>query len=65
MRVIIDRFEGEMAVVELPDGTVTQMPRLLVPDAAEGDVVNVTVDPKERQKREETIQSLMDDLFGD
>jgi hypothetical protein len=35
MQCIIDRFEGEFAVVELPDRTMVNMPRILVPGAKE------------------------------
>ena len=31
MRVIIDRFEGDYAVVELEDGSMVNMPKSLVP----------------------------------
>jgi len=40
LTVIIDRFEGEMAVCEKPDRTMLSLPRAgLPPDAREGDVV--------------------------
>ncbi len=65
MKVIIDRLEGEFAVVELSDGRMAQLPRVLVPEGREGDVVNITIDPAERQKREATVQALMNDLFAD
>lgn len=41
MKVIIDRFEGEYAVVEC-DGELMQIPRILVSDAREGDAVMIT-----------------------
>ena len=40
MRVIIDRFEGDIAVVEL-DGETLNVPRALFPDAREGDTVEL------------------------
>lgn len=62
MVVIIDRFEGEFAVVELPETCETvNIPRVLVPDAQEGDVVIITVGKdNERKKR---IDKLADELF--
>jgi hypothetical protein len=44
MRVVIDRFEDELAVIELYDGkkTVTA-PRELFVGAKEGDTVEITV----------------------
>jgi hypothetical protein len=43
MTVIIDRFEGEMAVCEKSDRTTLSLPRSgLPPEAREGDVVIIT-----------------------
>ena len=39
MKVIVDRFEGDYAVVEIAIGKCVNIPRVLVPDAKE---VNVT-----------------------
>ena len=58
MRIVIDRFEGELAVVELPDDKdsgerMLNVPRELFGEAAEGDVIEITnlgkvmPDPKE------------------
>lgn len=41
MKVTIDRFEGDFAVVELPDGSYADLPKIFVPEAAEGDFVNI------------------------
>ena len=50
MKVIIDRFEGESAVVELPDGSFSTLARALVPEASEGDVVRIEIDAPERRR---------------
>ena len=64
MKVIIDRFEGDYAVVELPDMTMVDMPRSLIPEGAkEGDVLVIGIDPDETDKRKERIKKLMDDLW--
>ncbi len=42
MRIIIDRFEGDIAVVEL-DNEMLNVPRGLFPGAREGDAVEITV----------------------
>ncbi len=65
MEVIIDRFEGEYAVVELEIGEFVNLPRILVPNAKEGDVVNITIDENSTKKRKEHIESLMNNLFED
>ncbi len=64
MKVIIDRFEGDYAVVELPDMSTVDMPIQLVPEGAkEGDVLIIEIDIEETKKREEQIKKLMDDLW--
>ena len=45
MKVIIDRFEEEIAVVEL-DGEMLHAPRALFAEAKEGDTVELTVLPR-------------------
>ena len=45
MKVIIDRFEGDLAVVELNE-KMYNIPRALLPDAHEGDTVEITVTGK-------------------
>lgn len=65
MQVIIDRFEGEYAVVETDSGNFVNLPKILIPDAHEGDVVDIIINTEETSKRSENIQNLMDDLFED
>ena len=64
MRVIVDRFEGELAVVELPDRTMLNMPRSLLPgETKEGDVIDINVNEAATQKRRETISKLIEELW--
>lgn len=63
MKVIIDRFEGDYAIVELPDETFVDVPRVLFPDAKEGDVIDIIVDKDETEKRKKHIADLMSKLF--
>lgn len=65
MRVIIDRFEGDFAVVETENEKFTQIPKMLIPDAKEGDVVDITINSDETAKRSAKIKNLMDSLFED
>ena len=61
MEFIIDRFEGDYAVVELENGEFADMPKVFVPNAKEGDVVTITVsEDKDRKKR---IEDLANELF--
>ena len=65
MKVIIDRFEGSMAIVEISEDEYAEIPRRLVPDAHEGDVIDISIDRKETEARTERIKELQDNLFED
>lgn len=64
MNVIIDRFEGGFAVVEIDEGSFAQLPKALVPKGAgEGSVISITLEESQSRRRE--TDSLMDKLFKD
>lgn len=65
MQVIIDRFEGDYAVVELPDGTFVDMPRILLEDANEQDVLDIIVNTEQTTMRKNRINELVNSLFID
>ena len=63
MKVIIDRFEGNFAVVELKDKSFCNMPKLLIPDSAkEGDVVTIAIDENETNMRRQVASDLFSEL---
>lgn len=64
MKVTIDRFEGDYAVVELEDRQMVDLPKALVPsDANEGDILEITVNRDETEKRRRRIEKLTEDLW--
>ena len=65
MKVVIDRFEADYAVVELPDGTTAVISRVLLPEAKEGDVVEVVVNHSETAKRRKKIAKLAEEVWAD
>ena len=65
MEVIIDRFEGKYAVVELPDGTTENMPVTLIPGASEGDSIKITIDKDATEARRKRIEKLAGRLWAD
>lgn len=66
MRVIIDRFEGDFAVVELENKQFINMPKKLLPiGAKEGSVISIELDQEETEKRSKRISGLMNDLWKD
>lgn len=66
MKIIIDRFEGKYALVELEDQQIVEMPRVLLPHgASEGDVIVLMIDKKATENRRKDIKKLMDSLWDD
>ena len=65
MKIIIDRFEGIHAVVELPDTSLITVPAVLFPGAHEGDVISVDIDVEQTKERKEKIEKLMKDVWVD
>ncbi|HHX59388.1 MAG TPA: DUF3006 domain-containing protein [Epulopiscium sp.] len=64
MRIVIDRIEEEVAVIEKEDGSFVNMSkRLIPPEAKEGDVLQITVDRSSTVDRVQEITSLMDELW--
>ncbi len=63
MKFIIDRFEGDFAVVQLQSGKMCNIPKILIPDANEGDVIDIHIDKEETQKRKDNISKKFNSLF--
>ena len=65
MKVIIDRFERDYAVVEIEIGKCVNIPKILIPNAKEGDIIKIEIEKKETEERKKHIQNLMNDVFED
>lgn len=63
MYITIDRFEGDFAVIELPDMTFLNIPKSLFPDACEGDIYLIEKSQEEQTRRKAKIKKLSDELF--
>lgn len=64
MEVIIDRFEGDFAVVELSTREMIDLSKKLVPaNAVEGDVLEIKVNKKETEYRRQKIEKLCENLW--
>ncbi|MGD8400873.1 MAG: DUF3006 domain-containing protein [Bacillota bacterium] len=47
-RIVIDKFEGEYAAVELPNQTIVDIPKIVLPDdAVEGDIIEIRINQYE------------------
>jgi len=68
MKAIIDRFEGNYAVLELQNKQMANIDKKLIPgEAKEGDALTIIIeiDSEETEKRHKRISGLMKDLFKD
>ena len=66
MRIIIDRIEGDFAIVELPSGQMIDCPRAMLPDnAKEGSIINITVDENATSEKLQRVTERMNKLFKD
>lgn len=64
MKVTIDRFEGEFAVVELPDRSMVNMPKVLLPENSnEGNVIEIKIDEAATKREKDSIRKLMDEVW--
>lgn len=66
---IIDRFEGDFAVIETVDGRMINIKKYLLPEnAREGDVIDLehlSIDETSTRLRKEKIERLAERLFED
>jgi len=65
VKMVIDRFEGDVADLEYERKTYDFPKKLLPSGAKEGDVLEVTIriDKEETERHRKEIQNLMDNLF--
>lgn len=63
MKVILDRFEENFAVVELEDKQTVNIPKILVSEAEAGDIIEIRICKEETDERRKEIEILTKDLF--
>ena len=63
--LVIDRFEGDFAVVETDKGMLNIPRSELPPSAKEGDTLRFVIDAGETAARKRRIEGIMDSLFKD
>lgn len=63
MDVIVDRIEGDYAVVEIEKGNMSKLPLEFVPNVKEGDIVTIIINKDKTKDRKKTIEELMDSVF--
>lgn len=66
MKFIIDRFEGEFAVVELENREMINLPICIIPQGTkEGDILKIIIDQEETSSRKRRIEEKLKRLFED
>lgn len=64
MKMIIDRFEGDLAIIELENGEFVDLPKKILPNNAnEGSVVNIVCDDEETQQLKVNAKKKMQSIF--
>lgn len=63
MDVIVDRIEGDYALVEIEKGKMCNLPIELVPDVKEGDIVTITINKDKTKDRKKAVEELMNSVF--
>lgn len=63
MKIIVDRIEGEYLILETEIGKTIEVPKWLIPDAKENDMIKIEVDQKKTKKRKKEIANLMNQVF--
>ncbi|MBE6824950.1 MAG: DUF3006 domain-containing protein [Ruminococcaceae bacterium] len=54
MRIIVDRIEENLAVIELPSGKTVTVDKELIMNAKEGDAIVLSVEEKTEQNKADT-----------
>ena len=62
MRLIVDRIEENFIVAEMPDQRMVNIPKVLAPDAKEGDVIRLSLYKNSNAKLKAEIKELEDQL---
>ncbi len=65
MKAIIDRIEKDYVVVEIDTGICVDIPKVLIPNAKEGDIIKIEIDKNATIERKKHIQKLMNKAFED
>ena len=63
MQIAIDRFEGNFAIVELPDGRMAKIEKTVLAGFSEGDVIVIAKDVVATEQAKKQAKQALADLF--
>ena len=65
MFFVVDRIEEDNIVVEMLDRRTVNIPKAMIPEAKEGDVLTIAIDYEETERRRKEAQDIANDVFED
>lgn len=63
MLYVVDRIEKDVLILEGEEDVFYEVPKSLLPEAKEGDCVEIHINKEETEKRREKVRRLMEELF--
>ena len=64
MIYIVDRIEDDVLILEGEDEVLYSIPKALLPEAKEGDCIDIHINKEETEKRRNNVRRLMEELFN-
>lgn len=64
-RLIVDRIEGDFAVLENEDGKTAAVKLFLLPEVGEGDVLEISLNQAETKARKASAEERVNKLWKD
>ena len=65
MQFVVDRIENDVMILEGEEEVFYEVPKKLIPDANEGDCIDISINREATEKRRESVRRLMEELFED
>lgn len=63
MKCIIDRLEGDFAIVEYAGGKTAKIEKVLLAGCSEGDVISLEKDEQLTQQKKKEARNILTNLF--
>ena len=64
MLYVVDRIENDLLILEGDEDVFYSVPKSLLPEAKEGDCIEIYINKEETEKRRENVRRLMEELLN-
>ena len=64
MLYVVDRIEEDILILEGDEDVFYSVPKSLLPEAKEGDCIEILINKEETEKRREQVRRLMEELLN-